>query len=79
MVAEFDRAQVWGEVTTGTELSPGSEAVTRLTAGFGFGPEWGINRHFHVFLQPGGRYVFAENHGYRFLALQAETGVRYTF
>lgn len=57
----------------------GSEAVTRLTAGFGFGPEWGINRHFHVFLQPGGRYVFAENHGYRFLALQAETGVRYTF
>ena len=28
MVAEFDRAQVWGEVTAGTELWPGSEAVT---------------------------------------------------
>lgn len=58
--------------------------VVRLTVGLAFGPEWVINRHFHLFLQPGGRFIFKnlgtnDFAGYSFLSLQLETGVRYAF
>ena len=58
--------------------------VNRLTTGFSFGPEWGISRHFYLFAQPGGRFIFNKFNadgfsGYRFLSLQLETGGRYIF
>lgn len=61
-----------------------SSVATRLTLGAYIGPEWCINRHFHLFMQPGGRLVFpklgnSEIKSNRFLALQLETGVRYNW
>jgi hypothetical protein len=68
--------------TSFTKKTTKSSVVTRLTLGANVGPEWCINRHFHLFLQPGGRVIFpklgnAEIKGNRFLAFQLETGVRY--
>ena len=79
------RWNVGAEIGVTSPTKPGKVGdVMRLTTGLYVGSEWSINRHIHLFLQPGGRFVFnnlkkSDFKGYRFLALQLETGVRYVF